>query len=45
MKALEQIEIAKEKYESGYRLLEGYTEHADKIYLRDIESTLAQMRN
>lgn len=34
--ALQQLKIAKEKYEKGDRMKDPYTQHADKIYLEDI---------
>lgn len=43
-KAKEQLQTAKEKYLKESRMTDPYTVHADKIYMEDIESSLAMIK-
>lgn len=44
VKAKELLQIAKEKYSKESRMTDPYTVHADKIYMEDIESALAMIK-
>lgn len=43
-KAKEQLQTAKEKYLKESRMTDPYTVHADKIYMKDIESALKMIQ-